>query len=186
MRVIAGKYKSLKLNTFEHDNIRPTTDMVKENVFNKIQFIIKNSKFLDLFGGTGAIGIEAVSRGAEVFVADNNKNSCELIKSNYKKINVEPKLLYKDYIEALNYYRNNNIKFDICYIDPPYKSDCGVNAINKIIELDLLAEGGLIVFEHLKEDKFHFIKGLSVVDSKNYGTITVDFIKKEAHCVWYC
>ncbi len=182
MRVIAGKFKSLKLNSFEHENIRPTTDMVKENVFNKIQFIIKNANFLDLFGGTGAIGIEAISRGANVFVADNNKNSCKLIIENYKKIKTEPNLLNLDYKEALKYYQRKGLRFDICYIDPPYKTDFGYDAIKKIIEYDLLNEDGLIIFEHLKEDMFKGVDGLTVMDSKNYGTITVDFLKKEDCC----
>lgn len=179
MRVIAGKFKSLKLNSFEHDNIRPTTDMVKENVFNKIQFIIKNANFLDLFGGTGAIGIEAVSRGANVFVADSNKNSCKLIIENYKKIKTIPNLLEVDYNDALNYYSKKGLKFDICYIDPPYKTNFGYNAIEKIVKHNLLSEDGLIIFEHLREDAFKGVFGLRVVDSKNYGTITVDFLKKE-------
>ena len=86
MRVVAGKYRGIVLNEIKSDNIRPTTDKVKEAIFSKIQFDIKDSSFLDLFAGTGGMGIEALSRGAkEVYFADNNENSIKLIKSNFAK-----------------------------------------------------------------------------------------------------
>ena len=83
MRIIAGKHKGLQLNTFDYDNIRPTIDRVRENIFNIIQFKVLGSSVLDLFGGTGAISLEFVSRGAKkVFTCDNNKDSISLIKKN--------------------------------------------------------------------------------------------------------
>ena len=97
---------------------------------------------------------------------------------NYAKINLKPNILKMDYLDALKCYKNQNMKFDICYIDPPYKANFGVLAIDKIIEYDLLNNDGLIIFEHLREDKFLFNNAVEVIDSKNYGTITVDYIKK--------
>ena len=88
MRIIAGKHKGLQLNTFDYQNIRPTIDRIRENIFNIIQFQIADSVVLDLFGGTGAISLEFVSRGAgKVITCDNNKDSIDLIRKNFLRNN---------------------------------------------------------------------------------------------------
>lgn len=177
MRVIAGKYKSLKLNSFESDEIRPTTDKVKEAVFSKIQFQLRNAKFLDLFGGTGAIGIEAISRGADVYVCDKSSKSCAIIKDNYKRINIEPKLINCDYIRAIDRFQNLGIRFDICYLDPPYHTSFGVDAINRIVDGNILNINGLIIYEHLRELPYSASDKVEVVTKKDYGTISVEYLK---------
>lgn len=175
MRIIAGKHKGLNLYTFEADNIRPTADRVREGIFNKLQFIIADSKILDLFGGTGAIGIEFLSRGASsVIECDNNKNSIELIKKNYTKAKEELKLISKDYLDAL--IELKNFKFDIIFLDPPFASDFGEKAIKKIVAYGMLSEDGIIVYEH--DAKKTFInENCDIFDSKKYGTILVDYLR---------
>lgn len=175
MRIIAGKHKGLNLLTFEADNIRPTSDRVREGIFNKLQFIIKDARVLDLFGGTGAMGIEFLSRGAsEVIVCDNNQKSVNLIKQNYSKAKETPNLIVKDYLDALNSLKGK--KFDIIFLDPPYATDFGEKAIEKIYEYGLLEEDGIIVFEHGVEKQYESDL-YEIIDNKKYGTIMVTYLK---------
>ena len=175
MRIIAGKHKGLNLYTFEADNIRPTADRVREGIFNKLQFFITNRKVLDLFGGTGAMGIEFLSRGASLVIeCDNNKNSINLIKKNYAKAKEELNLISKDYLDALIDLKNK--KFDIIFLDPPFASDFGEKAIDKIYEYKLLEEDGIIVYEH-DAKKVYNSDNFEIIDSKKYGTIIVDYMR---------
>ena len=182
MRIIAGKHRGLKLETFEADNIRPTLDRAREGIFNKIQFAIPGAKCLDLFGGTGAISLEFVSRGAEsVITVDNNEKSCNLIKKNFAKANEKENLIKGDFIAVCQNLKGKT--FDIIFMDPPFATDYGMQAIKKILENSLLADSGLIIFEHSTERKYIDNSTLSslqlqLVNSKKYGAITVDYIKK--------
>lgn len=177
MRIIAGKHKGLNLFTFEAENIRPTADRVREGIFNKLQFVIKDAKVLDLFGGTGAMGIEFLSRGAEeVIVCDNNQKSVNLIKQNYAKAKETPNLIVKDYLEALKSLKGK--KFDIIFLDPPFATGFGENAIKKINEYNLLEEDGIIVFEHSIEKEYISDK-YEIIDNKKYGTIMVTYLKEK-------
>lgn len=182
MRIIAGKYRGLKLETFEADNIRPTLDRAREGIFNKIQFNIPNSKCLDLFGGTGAISLEFISRGAGyVVIVDNNENSCKLINRNFAKTGEKANLIKSDYLLACENLKNNT--FDIIFLDPPFATDFGVLAIKKIVECNLLNDDGLIIFEHSSNVEYFdkdFLANLNLelLDIKKYGTITVDYISK--------
>jgi len=175
MRIIAGKHKGLNLKTFEADNIRPTADRVREGIFNKLQFNIKGARVLDLFGGTGAIGLEFLSRGAlEVIVCDNNKNSINLIRENYLKAKEKPNLICNDYKSALSSLKGEN--FDIIFLDPPFATNFGEIAINMIFELSLLDDDGIIVFEHGIEKEYLTDK-FEIIDNKKYGTIMVTYLK---------
>ncbi len=177
MRIIAGKYKGLKLNEFEYSNIRPTIDRVRESIFNKLQFNISGAKVLDLFGGTGAVSLEFVSRYAsEVVTVDNNSNSVKLIKENFAKAKLKPNLMEMDYMTALKKLSKNGCKFDIIFLDPPYASDFGENAINYIFDNDLLDSDGVVVFEHSLEKNIENTDKLKVVDERKYGTVKVSFI----------
>lgn len=175
MRIIAGKHKGLNLNTFDAENIRPTADRVREGIFSKIQFIIKDSKVLDLFGGTGAIGLEFISRGAsKVIVSDNNQKSVNLIKQNYSKAKESPNLIVKNYLDTLQSLKGE--KFDIIFLDPPFATDFGEKAINKIFEYNLLESDGIIIFEHALEKDYTTDK-FEIIDNKKYGTIMVTYLK---------
>ena len=176
MRIIAGKLKGLVLNTFDAENIRPTLDRAREGIFNKIQFVISGSNVLDLFGGTGAVSLEFLSRGASnVITCDNNKKSIELISQNFKKAKLTPNLKIGDYLDALNSLANE--KFDIIFLDPPFVTDFGEKAIDIIINNNNLNRDGIIIFEHSSEKVVKYPENIDVIDGKKYGYIMVDFLR---------
>jgi len=178
MRIVAGKFKGLSLLGFDAENIRPTTDRVRENIFNKIQFAVRDAKVLDLFGGTGAVSLEFISRGAQsVTICDNNKKSVDLINKNFAKAGLVPQLLNCDYISALNQLKES--KFDIIYLDPPYMYDYGEKSLEIIAQKDILADDGIIIYEHLQDKKYVLDDSLEIFDERKYGTISVSFIKKK-------
>ncbi len=147
MRVITGKARGVQLKTPEGMQTRPTTDRVKEALFSIIHFDIPGAKVLDLFGGTGQLGIEALSRGAKsaVFV-DAGDSACRLIKENLKrtKLEQEGRVVRSDYMEYLNRTKE---QFDIVFLDPPYAEVFLENALKRITEIDILQSGGIIVAE---------------------------------------
>ena len=175
MRIIAGKHKGLQLNTFDYDNIRPTIDRVRENIFNIIQFKVYESDVLDLFGGTGAVSIEFVSRGANsVVTCDNNKDSILLIKKNFAKAKEMPNLIMGDYLSTLEKLKEN--KFDIIFLDPPFNTDFGDKSIDFISKNNMLNDDGIIIFEHIVGKEFNLPNNLQINNTKKYGTIEVSFI----------
>ena len=147
MRVITGKARGVVLKTPEGMKTRPTLDRVKEALFSIIQFDVPNAKVLDLFAGTGQLGIEALSRDAKyaVFV-DELDRACKLISDNLKKTKLEnyARVIRSDYEIFL---KNCKEKFDIIFLDPPYAEKFLENALNFITEIDILQSGGIIVTE---------------------------------------
>ncbi len=183
MRVISGKARGLKLNTPKNEDVRPTTDRVKESLFNIISSYIMDSKVLDLFAGTGSLGIECLSRGASkcVFV-DLSKESLQIVKSNIKKARVEDNsvVINADYKEAVRKLNAQGEKFDMIFMDPPYYKDLFVDALTKIAEGKLLADEGIIVVEHdTKENLPENVLNLVQNRSKKYGNTTITFYKLE-------
>lgn len=179
MRVIAGKAKGIQLNTPEGMLTRPTTDRVKEALFSIIQFDLPGARVLDLFGGTGQLGIEALSRGASnaVFV-DSRREACQLIRSNLKKTHLEDQatVVQSDYMEYLN--RCTGF-FQIVLLDPPYAEVFLENAIKKITEIDILQSGGIIVAERPlgKELPWEF-EGFTRSRDYKYGKIILTLYRK--------
>lgn len=147
MRVITGKARGVSLKTPEGLKTRPTADRVKEALFSIIQFDIPGAKVLDLFGGTGQLGIEALSRGASsaIFV-DQWDGACKLIRENLQrtKLASDGKVVCTDY---MSYLRRCNEQFDIIFLDPPYAEVFLENALYEITEIDILRYGGIIVTE---------------------------------------
>ncbi len=178
MKVTAGKYKGrvLNENTFEH--IRPTADMVKQSIFNKLFEKVNGAKVLDLFCGTGALGIEAISRGARdaVFV-DKDKNSIKLTKSNLQKLGLSPSVYLCDYQEALRKMQGE--KFDIILLDPPYKAGLYENALKLIEKYDILEDDGVIVCEHERGEKIDYSL-YDKADEKQYGIKEVTYLTKKS------
>ena len=180
MRVIAGKAKGIQLNTPEGMLTRPTTDRVKEALFSIIQFDLPGARVLDLFGGTGQLGIEALSRGASnaVFV-DSRREACQLIRSNLKKTHLEDQatVVQSDYMEYLN--RCTGF-FQIVLLDPPYAEVFLENAIKKITEIDILQSGGIIVAERPlgKELPWDF-EGFTRSRDYKYGKIILTLYRKQ-------
>lgn len=180
MRVIAGKAKGIRLTTPEGMLTRPTTDRVKEALFSIIQFELPGASVLDLFGGTGQLGIEALSRGANraVFV-DSRKEACGLITGNLKKTHLENQasVVHSDYLDYLNRCKE---QFQIILLDPPYAEVFLENAIKKITEIDILQSGGIIVAERPlgKELPWEF-HGYSRSKDYKYGKILLTLYRKE-------
>ena len=147
MRVITGKARGVNLKTPEGLQTRPTTDRVKEALFSIIQFDVPTARVLDLFGGTGQLGLEALSRGAKsaVFV-DSGDKACALIRENLKRCKMENEatVIRADYLEYLKRCRQ---QFDIVFLDPPYAEVFLENALKSITEIDILESGGIIVAE---------------------------------------
>ncbi len=152
MRVISGKYKGRKLEGFNIDGTRPTMDRVKESLFASIQNFLPNSHVLDLFAGSGSLGIEALSNGAMdcVFV-DHSKTVCSILKENTKEID-NVTILHKDYRVALDIFRKENKKFDLILLDPPYKLNLINECLKLIYEYQLLSDDGIIVCEYESEE----------------------------------
>ncbi len=173
MRVVAGKYRAKKLKEFDIDTTRPTLDRVKEAIFSSIQFDLPNAVVLDLFAGTGALGIEAISRGAKMtYFVDSNQDAIKIIKENLKNITESYKVERTEYLQFLK--NNNDKKFDVILLDPPFKTDYGEKAIQYILDNNMLADGGVIVYEKSKDTKIDFDN----TKTKTYGTVEVCFIRK--------
>ncbi len=171
MRVISGKYRGKKLKEFELTTTKPTIDRVKEAMFNQIQFDIIDAVVLDLFSGTGSLGIEAISRGAKkTYLVDNNNKAIKIIKDNLSGINGDFVVKQIDYIEFLNTTKE---KFDIVFLDPPYMTDFGIKAINILIERNLLASNAIIIFETSIENDFRLEREGFDVSKKTYGNVVV-------------
>ena len=176
LRVISGKYKGKNLLGFDVLGTRPTMDRVKESMFGIIQNSIKDSVCLDLFAGSGSLGIEALSNGArECYFVEKNNEIYDLLEKNL--IGVDGNILIKsDYKDALNSFVKKNIKFDIIFLDPPYKL-CLINDILDFIFMNnLLNDDGIVVCEYEVEkvlsNKFEELK------TKKYGSKMVTFYRK--------
>ena len=148
MRVITGSARGRKLKTPENYDIRPTTDNVKESVFNIIQFDIEGRRLLDLFAGTGQLGIECLSRGASsaVFV-DQSREAVKIVKDNLKACGLTGTVVQAD---AMSFLRTCG-KFDIIFVDPPYDSDLYESVLNTVNSIDILSDGGIIICESRRE-----------------------------------
>ena len=181
MRVITGKARGVTLKTPQGNHTRPTADRVKEALFSIIQFDIPGAHVLDLFAGTGQLGIEAVSRGAAdaVFV-DEREDACLLVKENLKrtKLTEQAKVVRGDY---LSYLKNCRERFDIIFLDPPYAEVFLENSLKFITEIDILRDGGIIVTERPlgKELSWEF-EGYSRSKDYKYGNTLLTLYRKES------
>lgn len=182
MRVISGKARGTKLYTLEGDNTRPTLDRVKESLFNIIQNYIEDCNFLDLFSGSGAIGIEAISRGAKkAILCDKSKEAVNIIRKNIEKTHTEEKVeLYNlDFKKVLR--EKVEEKQDIVYLDPPYKTDFAIQALKILLEKELIDEKSIIIIETDNEkdilNKISKMK-LKVRDTRKYGRAYLIFLEK--------
>ena len=177
MRIVAGRYRGRKLTPPSDDSVRPTTDRIKETVFNILQWDVEGARVLDLFAGSGALGIECLSRGAaEVVFADKSPASVALIRQNLKGIEGSYRVLTADFTGVL---RSGEDKFDLIFIDPPYKSGLGELAVDAAFDLGRVAEGGTVVYEHSSELPFKCARKDVKVRTKVMGSVTVEFIRKK-------
>ena len=185
MRVISGCARGTKLNSIESTDTRPTLDRVKESLFNIIQNRIGDSVVLDLFAGSGAIGIEFISRGAEkVYFCEHSHLAAEMIRKNLNKTNFTNKseIMKKDFKKCLLDLSQKKEKFDTIYIDPPYKDDLAGIATELIISYDLLKKDGLIIIEtDEKERELRKLEKLKVTvnDLRKYGRAYLIFLSRK-------
>ncbi len=176
MRIISGKYKGKKLVGFDIEGTRPTMDRVKESLFASIQNHIKESTVLDLFAGSGSLGIEALSNGASMcYFIDNNIELINIIKKNTSNMSENIKIMKNDYDDALILFRDNNIKFDIIFLDPPYKMNLINDSLDKILKYNLLNKDAIIVCEYECENINNF--GLTLIKEKKYGNKYIQIYK---------
>lgn len=178
MRIIAGKYRGKKLNEFELGSTKPTLDRVKESIFSSIQFDIIDAEVLDLFSGTGALGIECLSRGAKcVDFVDCNVEAIKLIKQNLKGIDGQYSVTQSDYMSYLQNAKLKAKQYDIILLDPPYDKDFGIKAINYIVDNQMIKDDGIIIYERLYSGLDLQIDGYDI-KQKKYGTVGVVKIVK--------
>lgn len=183
MRIISGTARGTKLYTLEGQATRPTLDRVKESLFNIIQNELYDSVFLDLFSGSGAIGLEAASRGAKkTILCDKSREAIKIIKKNIEKTHLQEKVeLYNlDYEILINTKLKE--KIDIVYIDPPYNSDFVVKSINALINKKVIENEAMIIVETDNEEKIlNKVEELQieVVDKRKYGRAILIFLKLE-------
>ncbi len=180
MRVITGKARGVQLKTPDGMQTRPTTNRVKEALFSIIQFEIPGARVLDLFGGTGQLGIEALSRGAQsaVFV-DAGEPACRLIRENLRrtKFEKEGRVVRSDY---LAYLSRCTERFDIVFLDPPYAEVFLENALKRITEIDILQSGGIIIAERPLEKALPWeFEGYTRSKDYKYGKTLLTVYRKQ-------
>ena len=179
MRVIAGKARGMKLNTIEGLSTRPTIDRMKETLFNIIAFDLPDARVLDLFSGSGGIGIEALSRGAKEAVFVESNDACaRVIKENllHTKLDKQATLLQMDVEEALRKLGNEGTCFDVIFMDPPYAAGLAEVSLNGILEHVLLAAEGFVIVEHGAKTPLLPLEGLRIFRQKEYKTTTLTFL----------
>jgi 16S rRNA (guanine(966)-N(2))-methyltransferase RsmD len=188
MRVIAGQAKGTKLTSIKDSQVRPTLDHVREMLFNILGHDLSGEYFLDWFGGSGAVGIEALSRGAEKVVwVENNRQSQDLIYANLKKCsfenNDESKLSYfawellkMDVLQALPILEKKSLKFDVIYIDPPFADNLYEKCLTGLSKSQLLKKESIVVAEHHNKNVLQEVYGkLSLNDQRQSGDTSLSF-----------
>ena len=172
MRIISGKYKGKKLKGYDIEGTRPTMDRVKESIYGMIQGFIPDSIVLDLFAGSASLGLEAISNGAKKLVlVDNERRVTKVIEENIKSFDDDITVLTMDYRK---YLKETDLKFDVIFLDPPYRAGLLNKALKVIEERELLNNGGIVVceFENIKVDT-----NLELIKEKKYGVKSVQIYK---------
>lgn len=183
MRIITGKLKGMNLFSPKNMDVRPTADRVKESVFNILGNYFYEAKVLDLFAGSGNLGLEAWSRGAtEVHFVDQSQQSLQLLRRNLEKARLENDVyIHKgDAINIIKKLFNNQHKFDYIFCDPPYNKGYVRNALINVTQYDILSENGMIIVEHNKDEVIDLsvVYKLKLVRIEKYGDTHVSFLKK--------
>lgn len=172
LRVIAGTKRGLKLFEFEGADVRPTTDRVKENIFNIIFPHISDASVLDVFAGSGALTVEALSRGAkDACLTDLRKESLDLAKKNVSHAGFSDKCAFFQ-TDGIDFILNTDRKFDIIFLDPPYNTGLAKKALEAIGKSRVLSEDGIVVLERDSEEVFE-ISSLKLIKDKKYGRTCV-------------
>ena len=178
MRVVSGTARGCKLQPVPGMNTRPTTDRVKENVFNLIQDHVRGAEVLDLFAGTGQLGIEALSRGAQhCDFVEHSKTAFCIVSKNVESARVKDKsALHRT--EAADFVsRAGRQKYDLIFLDPPYGGEILENALKLIERFDILSVNGIIICESAVEDRF--AHGFEAVRERRYGATLITVLQRQ-------
>lgn len=177
MRIVGGKHKGRKLISPKDQKVRPTSDRVKEALFNIIQNDIYNSFFLDLFSGTGSVGLEAISRGAKVTFCDKNIPSIKLIKANLELINEKADVLNLDAFACIRFLYEKNQKYDFIFIDPPYLDNYEYDILQSLLKYPIMNRNSKIIIEHLTNKDLMFDQNYyNIINTKRYGNTQLTFL----------
>ena len=179
MRIISGSRRGKKLLEFEGQDVRPTTDRVKESIFNLIQSYVAESVCLDMFAGSGALSFEAVSRGAtRVVMLDKDKRSIDIIRKNAENLDFtqECEIINAD---AFTYAKQAREKFDIIFLDPPYNKGFIEPILSEIVKNELLNDEGIVVLESDDTDFSAEFDSLEILKQRKYGRTFITIYQKE-------
>ncbi len=185
MRIIAGKNKSRKLETLDGLNTRPMTDRMKESIFNCIGPYFDGDKVLDLFGGSGALSLESLSRGAShAWICEKNYDALKVIKTNVTSLKEDNNItIYNsDYQVALKRIVQEGLSFDIIFLDPPYRMNIVKELVEYLLENKLVNDKGIIVCQYVKGNVVPCeMNNLKIIKNYNYGTseVTIYQVIKE-------
>ncbi len=182
MRIIGGEHRGRKIIRPEAEATRPTKDRIRESVFNIVSERLPDSDILDIFAGSGAYGLEALSRGAKraVFV-DNSKYCASIIKNNINTLNVKyrSKVIISDAFETIEQLYNKKEKFDLLFADPPYNTGLAKKTLIKVNQYDILNEFGLLIIEHHVEEVLPQTgKNVTILKKKTYGDTNISIYIK--------
>ena len=181
MRVIAGIRRGCKLFEFEGDAIRPTTDRVKENMFNLLAPYLAEAQVLDLFAGSGALAIEAISRGARgAVLCDNAKTSIDLIRRNIKKADFISVAAVVQ-MDAVSYLKTCKKTFDVILLDPPYNTGLLKKAMRTVVEYEILSRDGILMAERDDTEPIDAVQGLKLLKERRYGRTHICLFESEKH-----
>lgn len=180
MKVISGIYKGRKIEGYDIVGTRPTMERVKESLFATIQNYINESVVLDLFSGSGNLGIEALSQGAKyAYLADYNIKAAKTIKKNLDNFHIDnAEILNMDYQKVLKHLYDKNIKLDLIFLDPPYNTNYIEKSIELINEYKLLNQDGLLICESDSLDRIAYPENYQIVKDKKYGDKWVVILKQ--------
>lgn len=183
MRIIGGKYRGRKIGFPKSPHIRPTQDRIREALFNVLAPGISGVNALDLFAGSGAFGLEALSRGAKnVTFVDNNFKCIRIIKENLRNIDIEnrAKILKMDAFRAIKKLSETGNKFDIIFLDPPYYKGLSKKTLISLNQYDILSHTNIIVVEHSKRDTLPYnINNIIFFKQKRFGDTVLSFYRKK-------
>lgn len=175
MQITGGKFNSRKLLSPKGDNVRPTLSKTRSAIFDILYGYIDfdDKLFLDLFAGSGIMGLEAISRGfAFSYAIEKDKKTYSTIKSNYELLGIKPNVILGDSIKKIATLTE---KFDVVYIDPPYRENLYEPALDAILKWGILSSGAILVLEHLKDEEIDF-SSFTILKQKNYGDKIITFL----------
>ena len=179
MRIISGSRRGHKLLEFGGDSVRPTTDRVKESIFNLIQEYVPQSVCLDMFAGSGALSLEAISRGAKrAVLLDKDKRSVDIIRKNVQSLDFEEQCERRNE-DCFIYAKKAGEKFDIIFLDPPYNKGFIEPVLSEIVKNELLTDGGIVVLESDDTDFSGEKEGLTILKQRKYGRTYITVYEKQ-------